>query len=67
MYTVMPCVLGLHVPCNHDNDCGRKSAACQLINQIALSMTVDGITSSGKAFFSGCASIPTLVLSRVSN
>jgi hypothetical protein len=67
MYTVMPRVQGLRVPCNHDNDCGRRSPARQLINQIALSMTVDGITHSGKAFFSGCASIPTSVPSRVFN
>jgi hypothetical protein len=50
MYTVTPCVLGLRGPCDNGSNCGHRPA-CQLINQSALSVTVDGISPSGRAFF----------------
>jgi hypothetical protein len=60
MHNVTPRVLGLRDPC----DCGCRPAH-QLINQSALSVTIDGITLSGKASFSGCASILVLLPSHV--
>jgi hypothetical protein len=64
MYIVTPSVLGLRGPCDHGNDCGYRSVR-QLINQSALSVTIDGITPSDKASFSGCASILMSVPNRV--
>jgi hypothetical protein len=52
MYIVTPCILGLRGPCDHSRDYGCRPAR-PLINQGALSVTVDGIPLFARACFSG--------------